>query len=69
MALRLKYAGLEPALRVEADSAEALRTALREVPEGETLYVVPTYTAMLEVRDLLARWAGRGAFWEEARDG
>jgi UDP-N-acetylmuramyl tripeptide synthase len=69
MALRLKYAGLEPALRVEADSAEALRTALSEVPEGETLYVVPTYTAMLEVRDLLARWAGRGAFWEEARDG
>ena len=69
MALRLKYAGVEPVLRVEPNSAEALRTALRDLPAGETLYVVPTYTAMLEVRDLLARWAGRGAFWEEAPDG
>jgi UDP-N-acetylmuramyl tripeptide synthase len=69
MALRLKYAGLEPVLRVESESAEALRLALARVPEGETLYVIPTYTAMLEVRDVLARRAGRGAFWEEARDG
>lgn len=69
MALRLKYAGLEPMLRVESEPAEALRSALARVPEGETLYVIPTYTAMLEVRDILARRAGRGAFWEEARDG
>ncbi len=69
MALRLKYAGLEPALRVEPNSAEALSGALRATPEGTTLYVIPTYTAMLEVRDYLARKAGRGAFWEEAHDG
>ncbi len=69
MALRLKYAGLEPSMRVEGDSAEALSAALSGMPEGETLYVIPTYTAMLVVRDLLARRAGRGAFWEEARDG
>ena len=37
-------------------------------PNGGTLYVIPTYTAMLEVRDLLARWAGRGAFWERPDD-
>jgi len=65
MALRLKYAGLEPLSHVEADTGQALRNALNQTPEGETLYVIPTYTAMLEVRDLLARWAGRGAFWEE----
>ncbi|TMB99115.1 MAG: DUF1727 domain-containing protein, partial [Chloroflexi bacterium] len=65
MALRLKYAGLEPQTTVEPDGAQALRQALRATPEGETLYVIPTYTAMLVVRDLLARWGGRSAFWEE----
>jgi UDP-N-acetylmuramyl tripeptide synthase len=66
MALRLKYAGLGSVSHVESDAAQALRIALKETPDGETLYVIPTYTAMLEVRDLLARWAGRAAFWEEA---
>jgi UDP-N-acetylmuramyl tripeptide synthase len=65
MALRLKYAGLEKVTRVEPEPAAALREALKDVPAGQTLYVIPTYTAMLEVRDLLAGWAGRGSFWEE----
>lgn len=64
MALRLKYAGLDPLPGVEPGAAAALRRALDATPEGETLYVIPTYTAMLRVRGLLARWAGRGAFWE-----
>jgi UDP-N-acetylmuramyl tripeptide synthase len=67
MALRLKYAGLyenATEARVESDAALALKQALQATPEGGMLYVIPTYTAMLEVRDLLARWAGRGAFWE-----
>ncbi len=64
MALRLKYAGLEALLQVRPDSSQALRQSLRQTPEGQTLYVVPTYTAMLEVRELLARWGGRGSFWE-----
>jgi UDP-N-acetylmuramyl tripeptide synthase len=65
MALRLKYAGLEPVMTVDKDPAEALRRALEATPPGQSLHVVPTYTAMLEVRDLLARWAGGGAFWEQ----
>jgi len=66
MALRLKYAGLyeDGAPRVEPDSAQALKQALGATPQDGTLYVIPTYTAMLQVRDLLARWAGRGSFWE-----
>jgi len=68
MALRLKYAGIygdgAPSPRVEPKAAQALKQALEQTPAGGTLYVIPTYTAMLEVRDLLARWAGRGAFWE-----
>ena len=67
MALRLKYAGIDgqgASPHVEPEPARALKRALRATPEGSTLYVIPTYTAMLEVRDQLARWAGRGAFWE-----
>jgi UDP-N-acetylmuramyl tripeptide synthase len=67
MALRLKYAGIneEGAVpQVEQEPAQALKRALKATNAGDTLYVIPTYTAMLEVRDLLARWAGRGAFWE-----
>ena len=69
MALRLKYAGLEEFTKVEAEPEAALRSSLTQAPKGQTLYVIPTYTAMLEVRGILARRAGRGAFWEEARDG
>jgi UDP-N-acetylmuramyl tripeptide synthase len=65
MALRLKYAGLEALCTVEKDNTEALRGALERTPLEGTLHVVPTYTAMLEVRDLLARWSGGGAFWEQ----
>jgi UDP-N-acetylmuramyl tripeptide synthase len=66
MALRLKYAGLETLSEVEEDTATALRRALRATPEGGNLYVVPTYTAMLQVREMLARWARQPAFWETA---
>jgi hypothetical protein len=64
MALRLKYAGLTDAPGVERDATRALRSALKQTPDGGTLYVIPTYTAMLEVRNILGRWAGRGAFWQ-----
>ena len=65
MALRLKYAGLKPAggIMAESNLEEALERAL-EVGEG-TLYVLSTYTAMLEFRALLA---GRGAvreYWRQ----
>ncbi len=66
MALRLKYAGLETLSEVEEDTATALRRALRATPEDGNLYVVPTYTAMLQVRSMLARWARQPAFWETA---
>jgi UDP-N-acetylmuramyl tripeptide synthase len=66
MALRLKYAGLDSLPHVEEDSAAALRRALEATPEDADLYVIPTYTAMLQVRELLARWAKRPAFWKEA---
>jgi UDP-N-acetylmuramyl tripeptide synthase len=64
VALRLKYAGLAGPPSVEHNTARALREAIRNARAGGSVYVLPTYTAMLEVRDILGRWAGRGRFWE-----
>ena len=65
LALRLKYADLAIEPQLIHDPRDALDTALAATPAGETLYVVPTYTAMLTVRELLARRGARGHFWEE----
>jgi len=66
LALRLKYAGFGDDLPVEHDTAAALKRALAATPKGATLHVVPTYTAMLEVRELLAKQGGAKRFWEDA---
>jgi UDP-N-acetylmuramyl tripeptide synthase len=61
LALRLKYAGLDTARIVVIDELEAaLDSALRG--EGP-LYVVPTYTALLELQDLLTRRGQAEAYW------
>lgn len=66
MALRLKYAEWDEAtLEVEPDAAKALQRALDSTPQGECLTVLPTYTAMLILRDLLARRSGKAAFWQD----
>ncbi len=54
LALRLKYAGVEPdRLEVVPELAAGLDTALAN--GSGPLYALPTYTALLELRDLLAR--------------
>jgi UDP-N-acetylmuramyl tripeptide synthase len=61
LALRLKYAGLPVERIVVIDDLErALDAAL--AGEGP-LYVVPTYTALLELRDLLTRRGQAEAYW------
>ena len=64
LALRLKYAGFGDAVPFERSTQAALRCAVEGTPEGEVLWVVPTYTAMLEVREIIAKRAGRARFWE-----
>ena len=66
LALRLKYAGYGDGIAIERETKPALVRALRETPPGATLYVIPTYTAMLEVRELLAKMSGAASFWEGA---
>lgn len=55
MLLRLKYAGFDlKQTKLESDLGAALSHALRMTPTGETLFVLPTYTAMLSLRKILA---------------
>lgn len=64
MALRLKYAEWpEKDIEVDPEIPRALERAIASTPPGDCLTVVPTYTAMLTVRELLARRTGRKAFW------
>ncbi|MDB9383180.1 Mur ligase family protein [Nodularia spumigena CS-584] len=57
LALRLRYsenAGESTLnLIVEEDLRQAIATALKHTPENETLHILPTYSAMLEVREVL----------------
>ena len=63
MALRLKYAGIDGPIEVERDLGRSLDSAVAD-GDGAPLYALPTYTALLELRDLLADrglarpWAG-----------
>lgn len=57
MGLRVQYGSSSlkdgPKVIVQRELREALRTALGSTADGQTLYVLPTYSAMLEVRRLL----------------
>lgn len=73
LALRLKYAGIEPErIRVVEDLQHALSGAVAGRPEtghrspgGQApLYVLPTYTAMLALRDLLVRRGEAVSSWQ-----
>jgi lipid II isoglutaminyl synthase (glutamine-hydrolysing) len=56
MALRLKYAGVHAgAISVERDLGDSLDAAVERAASGARLYALPTYTALLDLRDLLAR--------------
>jgi len=64
--VRLKYAGVEQErIVVEPDLATAVDRALAQLPPGRTLYTLPTYTAMLELRAELARRNWVRPFWED----
>ena len=66
LALRFRYGGLDPdRLHVIPDHRAALASAIAAVPPGGCLEVLPTYTAMHDIRaDLVARGAA-SEFWDE----
>jgi len=64
MALRLKYAEWdEKTLEVDPNIPRALDRAIALTAPGDCLTIVPTYTAMLTVRELLAKRSGKEPFW------
>lgn len=68
MRLRLKYANLDldkTDLFVEEDLDSSIKLALSKVKKGETLYILPTYTAMLQIRKILSDQGVTERFWED----
>jgi UDP-N-acetylmuramyl tripeptide synthase len=63
LALRCALAGL-CVDAVEPHRASALDQALRRTPAGGRLEVVATYTAMLELRELVATGVGAPPYWQ-----
>ncbi len=64
LAIRLKYAGFDPGtIQVEQD----IKNALKQAKNGlkGSLFVLPTYTAMLELQDILAKSGIKKNYWEE----
>ncbi len=64
MALRLKYAKISN-FSVQKDLKKALRQSLDKMNNKSTLYVLPTYTAMLEMQKILRNIKVTGKYWEE----
>ena len=63
MAVRLKYAGIDPALiDVHDDVAASLDRSVATAPGR--LFALPTYTALLELRTLLSERGLVKAYWE-----
>ena len=65
LAARLKYAGIDPSrIRLREDLSAALHEASAGRPdENAPLYALPTYTAMLELRELLVARGEASSAW------
>ena len=65
--MRFKYGGLDPeAIEVVPALDRALDRGLELVPPGGELVVLPTYTAMLALRKIVADRGFARPYWEEA---
>jgi UDP-N-acetylmuramyl tripeptide synthase len=65
LAVRMKYAGVDPArIAIEPDLGAALSLAAADRPDAQTpLYALPTYTAMLSLRELLVARGEASSSW------
>jgi UDP-N-acetylmuramyl tripeptide synthase len=63
MAVRLKYAGVE-ATKPETDPGRALDSVIKATSEGDTIHLLCTYTAMLDLRAELVRRGWAKPYWE-----
>jgi lipid II isoglutaminyl synthase (glutamine-hydrolysing) len=67
LALRFKYGGLEPdRITLVRDLGDALSRGVDGTPTGGELVVLPTYTAMLALRQIASEQGLVRPYWEEA---
>jgi UDP-N-acetylmuramyl tripeptide synthase len=67
LALRFTYAGFPAdAVEIVPELGAALDRGLELTPEGDELTVLPTYTAMLELRRIVAERGYARQYWERA---
>jgi len=63
--VRFKYAEIKAMSKeVEPNISRALDLALSKLNEGETLFILPTYTGMLEVRKVIGSIVKLSKFWQ-----
>ncbi|MBW6463068.1 MAG: DUF1727 domain-containing protein [Firmicutes bacterium] len=66
MGVRFKYAGISTdEITVTENTAEALHSALAATDSGNSLFILPSYTAMLELRRHLNRMGLGKPYWED----
>lgn len=65
MAVRLKYAGIyADKINIVKDYKELIETGLWRTKKGHNFYILPTYTAMMEIREVLKKMYGLKEFWK-----
>jgi len=67
MALRLKYAGWPAVTAVERIPGALLDAVVAGTGEGEDVFILPTYTAMLDLRAELVRRGATSPYWGRRR--
>lgn len=66
LALRFRYGGFDmDKIKVTPDVSKALDIALQATPRGDTLFALPTYTAMLDLRWVLTQRGHTSAYWSD----
>ncbi len=66
MAVRFKYAGFNPdQIQIEEETNLAINKAIEKTPPGGLLFILPTYTAMLEIHRTLNKMGLGKPYWED----
>jgi UDP-N-acetylmuramyl tripeptide synthase len=66
LGLRFRYAGFpSERMRLVPDLEQAVDAAVAAAPEGRPVSMLPTYTAMLDLRRILVRRGAAEAFWRD----
>lgn len=64
MSVRLKYAGVySNKISIIKEYAELINAGLSQTAAGNSFYILPTYTALLDIRKVLSKKFGLKEFW------